>query len=216
MHRFVNEYSEGIGDSALHVYDSALLFTPRNTTLFKTYRHEFTTSVGVSSSVKITWDPGMEYLSHIPMWISSTMRTNFSAFHNIIMEPWGSAKRHRRVVIREYDSPPIEWVGVCPDGSKFISKSKGEMRLCKTQTGKRIFTSNCSNTPEFSPDSKHFVYIADKELQLRDTLTGKLIATFFPTEVLFSPDGTRIVTAKNNISGNSPASECLNLTRFTH
>lgn len=206
MHRFVIDHSEGIGDGALHVYDSALLFTPRNTTLFKTYRHEFQTSVGVLSSVQITWDPplnGMEHHSQIPKRFSSTVRTNLSSLGNIMAELRGSAEHDRRVVIHRGYSPRIVWVGVCPDGSRFISKSEDELRLWNTQTGKKILTSNCSNTPEFSPNSKRFIFMADKRMQLRNTLTGKLIATFFPTLFSFSPDGMRIVTAYNETSGNS-------------
>jgi len=190
-HRFVVEQAEGIGDSALHVYDSALLFTPHDTTFFKTFQHEFKTSVSAATNSAMSWySPSneMEYYSK---------GTYLSAFRNSIAWLQESAVRMQQVVVDGQFLSAFDWIKVSPDGTRFATRSLQEMRIWDTSTGKCIviFDSR-SSSAKFSPTSKYFISEVKTGVQLRDTITGKLIATFdCPTVslLLFSPDGERIV-----------------------
>jgi WD40 repeat protein len=56
--RFTLQYFDAINESALHVYYSALLFTPRDTLLRKTYQHELGDAfITVSRGLDERWSP---------------------------------------------------------------------------------------------------------------------------------------------------------------
>jgi hypothetical protein len=55
--RFLSYHAETISFNALHIYHSALPFTPTGTQLRKNYAHELETSVKVLHGVKWMWDP---------------------------------------------------------------------------------------------------------------------------------------------------------------
>jgi WD40 repeat protein len=192
--RFLTQFGEAIGDSALQVYDSALLFTPRNSTLFKTFHHEFESSVTMLSNRETIWNPSSRVAEHpTPMVDSGPMSKYLFALRNSIMGLQKSAIRLRNAIVNG-DSMPINWVAVCPDGTRFLSSSQGTMYLWDTSTGHLVVSFEYSSTwIKFSPDSKRFVCWGENGVQLRDLATGMLI-TIIDSLVHFSPDGARIVS----------------------
>ncbi|KAH8991451.1 hypothetical protein EDB86DRAFT_3079870 [Lactarius hatsudake] len=62
--RFLSYYGDTISFNALHVYLSALPFTPTETQLRKIYGHELETSVKVPHGVERGWDPTVMVVRH--------------------------------------------------------------------------------------------------------------------------------------------------------
>ncbi|KAI9439119.1 hypothetical protein H4582DRAFT_117919 [Lactarius indigo] len=68
--RFLSYHADTISFNALHVYHSALPFTPTETQLRKMYAHELETSVKASQGVDPGWDPTMMVMrcNQAPVW----------------------------------------------------------------------------------------------------------------------------------------------------
>ncbi|KAH9032224.1 hypothetical protein EDB85DRAFT_1956245, partial [Lactarius pseudohatsudake] len=62
--RFLSYHGGTISFNALHVYHSALPFTPTETQLRKIYGHELETSVKVPHGVERAWDPTVMVVRH--------------------------------------------------------------------------------------------------------------------------------------------------------
>ncbi|KAH9021846.1 hypothetical protein EDB85DRAFT_2152139 [Lactarius pseudohatsudake] len=62
--RFLSYHADTISFNALHVYHSALPFTPTETQLRKIYAHELETSVNVPHGVERGWDPTVMVMRH--------------------------------------------------------------------------------------------------------------------------------------------------------
>ena len=199
-HRFMIEFSKGIEDSALHVYNSALLFTPRSTTLFETFKHEFRTSVGLLSNRMMTWDSPSKTLKHHSATVTSNpMDSYFPAFREGIKGLRRLSTPTGKAHLSENPISAITSVAVCPNGTRFVTESQRKMRLWETNTGKRIasFNSLSGSLVKFSPDGTCFVSENESGLQLRDTITGSLLSTLDCRTVSLgdiSSDGARLVS----------------------
>src|ERR1700691_2116838 len=55
--RFLPRFYKIIEQSALHIYHSALTFTPPETKLFQLYGHKMTNRIHVISGVEKSWNP---------------------------------------------------------------------------------------------------------------------------------------------------------------
>jgi hypothetical protein len=198
-HRFVIEHAEVIMTSALHIYDSALHFTPHNTVLFKNFQHEFVTTVRVLSGSKMVWESpsnAMEY--YLPKRALSPVGAYLSSFRKglAMAGPRGTAARMHKVIdIRS--TLPILGVAVCPDGTRFVTRSNESMCLRDTSTGNKVATFNFQSLIKFSANSQRIALQPADSVQIRNLITGKHISTFTCPRIAFiefSPDGARIVT----------------------
>jgi WD40 repeat protein len=195
-HRFVTEHAEVIGASALHVYDSALQFTPKDTILFKTFQHEFETPVRMLTSSKISWNlPSNAVKDHPPKGVSATIGAKLFSFRK---SRQGTTVRTHDVVDKRL-AHPISRIAVCPDGTRLVTETlhSKEMRILDTSTGKEVVKFDFLSPVKFSPDSQHIALGTKTGVQIWDLITGKFISKFACPELSlaeFSSDGTRIVS----------------------
>jgi WD40 repeat protein len=115
----------------------------------------------------------------------------------------------------------VFYVTFSPDGKQIISGSgytsnydtiiiEGCITLWDVATGQKIrtFSEHAPRFVTFSPDGKHFISSDFKEIKILDTVTGRLINTFFISEhiydfiyyIEFSPDSNYILTKGEYIS----------------
>ncbi len=113
--------------------------------------------------------------------------------------------------------PPIRcdaqprWVDFSPDNNRVVvAAGAPEASIWDMQTGRKVFAlrhRNTVNWAEYSPDGKQIVTAsADTTAQLWNAKTGERIGTGFlhpipVTRARFSPDGGRLITATDRVSG---------------
>ena len=214
--RFVVEFYEPISVGALHIYSSALLLIPRDTVLFRTFRHasELESSVTVLVGREKTWNSRPE--SHLgdvkPVAAQNAandvldrtvqLRNLVACVHN--------AKRGRTYVKA---TPAVTSVSLSPNGTRMASVTRdGIMRLWDSTTGMCIATHESQSSSIiggitkldglissviFSPDGSRIVSESDGgDMSLWDPITGDHVAILEGCSrlIVFSPDSTRIIS----------------------
>jgi len=123
----------------------------------------------------------------------------------------GSGKALRTLAVHPED---VHTVSFSPDGTKVLTASEvpvegrrsvrfaGSVRIWDTESGKELhkFTEQSEGieNASFSPDGKKVVTITGFNVRIWDTESGKELQTLVVKEedlIVFSPDGTKIVTA---------------------
>ena len=220
----VQEFSEPIRASPLHIYCSALPFAPRDTLLFKMFQHE------LKSPVVLT----VPAISYIPTAISPLAsifalgrhKGHSGAISSLTFSPDGT-----RIVSGSYDSTLQLWnavdgvhiatlrghsgvvysVAYSPDASRIVSGSWDcTVQLWRSTSGSRIAKlkghSGAVYSVAFSPDNAHVISGSwDCTVRLWNSTTGTSVVTFTGhsdpvRSVAFSPDGTLIVSGSDDLT----------------
>ena len=160
-YRLLSRFYGIIGSSALHVYHSALSFTPPGTRLYQTYSSRFPNRIIVRQGVERHWSPLM-----------AALRGHSKTVYVLSFSPDGSrlASRSDDNTVRLWDgatgvsiatleghSGYVTPLSLSPDGSRLASGSDDEtVRLWDGSTGVSIATLEGHSHPvtslSFSPD----------------------------------------------------------------
>src|SRR5882762_6673642 len=180
--RFIREFFPILNISSMQVYNSALLFTPRRTSLYRTYRNLLALPIKICNAVEETWSS-----------CTRTMDGHSSGISAVAFSPDGTyiVSGSRDNTLRLWDtvsgahlnsleghSDRVESVTFSPDGTLVVSGSRdGTLRVWDTVTGAHLNTlnghSNCVNSVAFSPDGTRVVSGSnDTTLRLWDTVSG--------------------------------------------
>src|SRR5882762_1835589 len=169
--RFTREFFTVLNISSMQVYNSALLFTPRRTSLYMTYRNLLALPIKIYNAVEETWSS-----------CTRTMDGHSDCVNAVAFSPDGThiVSGSDDNTLRLWDtvsgahlnsleghSDPVESVTFSPDGTLVVSGSTDRtLRVWDTVTGAHL-----------------------------NTLKGH---SDYVRSVAFSPDGTRVVSGSND------------------
>jgi WD40 repeat protein len=211
MKRFIQSFSQGIQESPLQIYFSALLFTPQETMLYKCYtQHIKKLPIKLLQGYELEWG---KVLNIITGHEASVETVAFSPDCTLIAS--GSSDMTVRIWDVRTGSAVGEplcghnWsvrsVSFSPDGTQIASGSS-DKTICMwdSRTGAMVGQPLQGHTDQvasvvFSPDGTLIVSGShDMTVRIWDTRTGAAVGqplqghTSFVTSVAFSSDGTRI------------------------
>jgi WD40 repeat protein len=220
--RFVQEFHVPIATSALHIYVSALSFTPHGTALYAVYSTEPRHLVNVAVGTEATWTSCLR-----------TFEGHTGPVNTIAFSPDSRriASGSSDMTIRLWDittGNPIgePWIGhqgdvtsiaFSPDGKRVVSAAgDSTIRFWDPRSGRCLvapmvqFPRSSDGFPKFSaavafsPDGKQVASdFGDGALRLFDAVTGHLKHASLVgsgqqiSSICFSPDGNYIVSGSN-------------------
>ncbi|TDL19688.1 hypothetical protein BD410DRAFT_773626 [Rickenella mellea] len=196
---FINEFLEVLRISALLVYHSALLFTPQQTLLYKTYRNEILFS---RNTVSIShFQTHKDYSNGIQsVAFSPDGRYIVSGSYNGTIQLWDAVSGAYLKTLNGH-LHSIQSVAFSPDGIHLISGSdNGTVQLWDIVKGVYLNTFNSLGYIEsvvFSPDGKYIMSASNNGIiQLWDVVSYVHLNTFNSHSnrvMTFSPDDVHII-----------------------
>ena len=198
-----------IGSSALHVYHSALSFTPPDTHLYQMYSSRFPNWIIVTQGVEWQWSPLVAVLhghSDPAHTLSFSPNGSWLALgsYDGTVRLWDSAAGAPIATLKGH-SDYVMSLSFSPDGSQLASGSDDKtVRLWDGATGSPIATlkghSHYVTSLSFSPDGSWLALGSyDMTVKLQDGATGVPITTLeghsdSVRSLSFSPDGSGLVS----------------------
>ena len=158
--RFIMRFHKTMAHSCLHIYYSALPFTPIRTKIFETYAGTVLDRVHVRGHGKPTWSPLLVVMSHkegVSEVMFSPDGCRIASSSGKLVRLWvGSTGEH--VSTLEGHSGPIWSIAFSPDSRRVAMGSEDKMvRLWDGSTGEHVSTlkgySDYIMSVAFSPDS---------------------------------------------------------------
>ncbi|KAF8589857.1 WD40 repeat-like protein [Ramaria rubella] len=208
--RFVQEFQIPISLSALHVYYSALPFTPEGTILFGHFQNNLNDSVKVLSGKNHKWSPCLQVFEGHSGTVNSVLFTPdgmklISCSSDKTVCIWEVETGRPIVTYLEGHTDRIECMDISPDGTKLVTGSKDTtLQIWDLATNEhRPLEGHAAVVygVAFSPDGNKIVSGSkDRTLCLWDVKTGKQIGqplkghTGVVSFVKFSPDGHFILS----------------------
>ena len=205
-YRLLSWFHSIVRSSALHIYHSALSFTPPGTRLYQMYSRRFPNRIIPTQGVRQHWrgHSGSVYdLSFSPDGFRLA-----SGSGDKTVRLWDGATG-LPIATLEGHSNAVTSLSFSLDGSRFASGSDDStVRLWEGATGVPIATleghSNLVTSLSFSPDGSRLASgLYDKTVRLWDGATGIPIATleghpYRVTSLSFSPDGSRLASGSGD------------------
>ena len=186
-YRLLSRFYGIIESSALHVYHSALSFTPYGTRLYQTYSSKYPNRIIVTRGVERHWSPLVAVLlGHSESVNALSFSPNGSRLasgsDDETLRLWDGATG-APIATLEGHSDYVRSLSFSPDSSRLASGSEDKtVRLWDGTTGSPIATleghSESVTSLSFSPDGSRLASGSlDKTVRLWDGATGALIAT---------------------------------------
>ncbi|KAF9508538.1 hypothetical protein BS47DRAFT_1488334 [Hydnum rufescens UP504] len=211
--RFILAHGEVIRASALHVYHSALPFTPHNTALYKTYCGDGKDSVKVLKGVESEWPQNLSTLCGHSGWVTTIAFSPnglllASGSDDTTVQLWDPISGVSIALLVGH-SDEVNTIAFSPDGLHLASGSSDHtVQLWDPVSHASIATleghSNCVRSIAFSPDGLCLASGSlDHTVQLWNPTSGVSIAKLDghsgPVRmVAFSPDGLYLASGSDD------------------
>src|SRR3984893_1814063 len=211
--RLIQEFFPAISVSALHVYFTALPFTPFGTEIYKTYHQQMEGAVMLKGTLMTNWSACVQVIEGHSETIRSTSFSPdgtriVSGSYDKTVRVWDAVTGGHLQTL-EGHSDWITSVSFSPDGTRIVSGSHDNtVREWDAVTGGLLQTlegrSAEVTSVSFSRDATRIVSASDdKTVRVWDAVTGGHLQTLeghseWITSVSFSPDGTRIVSGSSD------------------
>ena len=186
--------------SCLHIYYSALPFTPTRTKIFETYAGTALDRVHVGGNRELTWSPllvVMRYEDHVDEVMFSPDGRRIASRSGKLVQLWDESTGEH-VSTLEGHSGDIWFMAFSPDSHRVATGSEDKTaRLWDGSMGKHVSTleghSDHISSVAFSPDSRRVATGSkDKTVRLWDGSTGEHVSTLgghsYHKSSVFSPD----------------------------
>ncbi|KAF9512012.1 hypothetical protein BS47DRAFT_1114305 [Hydnum rufescens UP504] len=210
--RFILAHGEVIRASALHVYHSALPFTPHDTALYKHYCGNGKDFVKVLQGVESEWPQNLSSLRGHSDWVTTIAFSPdglrlASASKDGTVQLWAPISATSIVKLKAH-SGPVWAIAFSPDGLFLASGFRNNVRLWDPISGASIAKlkghSHAVTTVAFSPDGLRLASGSlDHSVQLWNPTSGVSIAKLDghsgPVRmVAFSPDGLYLASGSDD------------------
>jgi WD40 repeat protein len=141
--RFVSAFCEPIAYSPLHIYRSALLFTPHQTLLHRKYSSEIKFLVGVTGRHEGVWGPCINVIEGHSEWVNSVAFSNdgtrvVSGSLDSTVRVWDSSSGTEVLRLDGHNSY-VNSVAFSSDGSRIVSGSRDKtVRVWDSPSGAEV------------------------------------------------------------------------------
>ena len=199
----------------MQIYKSALPFSPRNSTLFRTYGGLHTNNVDVIFGLETDWNPVISVLrghsgSVRCVAFSADGSRLASGSEDRTIRLWDGRTGHNIATLKGHAGTVLSLMFSADDSILASASSDGIIKLWDGGTGHQVTTlrghSGEVYVAAFSAGGSRLASLAvpqDNTIQLRNGGTGHFIATLqghsgSVVSVVFSPDGSILASASND------------------
>jgi WD40 repeat protein len=212
--RFALQFYDVINTSPLHVYHSALLFTPQNTQIHKLFAAELSDGTMLIKGGNAEWDACLRTIEGHSKSVNSVAISHdgtriISGSNDNTIRIW-DAQSGASLHTLEGHSDAVNSVAVSRDGTYIISGSNdNSIRIWDTQSGVSLHTfkghSGPVNSIAISHDGTHIISGSnDNTIRIWDVQSGGSLHTLEGHSsnvysVAISHDGTRIISGSYDI-----------------